>query len=352
MQFTGNINYSKWNDSPFDIMLATGVIERLSKMNQHYSFQFKRPVSDSFLNLINTVCRATEKYTKVLSYSSNNALITIDDELSFFTIIDIDSSNTIPWDVADRNISICGYGTMDIITKVYRYIDKNIIKNTVPEVIWEYLQGTDRKSKNIHIAKPKPIFNEFYPWLSDVNDYYEQYKNSESSILVLLGEPGTAKSSFIRNFIWKHGMNSMFTYDMNLLKSDSMFVDFITGDKDLLIVEDADIFLTDREHAGNEVMAKFLNISDGLASGNKKKKIIFTANIVEISKIDKALLRPGRCFDCQVFRRLTSSEARLAAKVAGLSKTNFDKLDYSLAELFSEAKGEKTTIVNKFGFAR
>ena len=93
----------------------------------------------------------------------------------------------------------------------------------VPVVIWEYLQGRDRKNQHINIAKPKPIFPEFYPWFSkSINNYFDQYIASECSVLVLLGEAGSGKSSVIRSLIWYAGMKTMFTYDENLLESDSM----------------------------------------------------------------------------------------------------------------------------------
>jgi hypothetical protein len=133
----------------------------------------------------------------------------------------------------------------------------------------------------------------------------------------------------------------MFTYEDELLKTDVMFVDFIAGKSDLLVVEDADLFLRSREHDGNRTMAKFLNISNGLASNGQRKKIIFTANLTDSSQIDSALLRAGRCFDCLMFRRLTLEEACAAAAVAGLPPPT--RLpDYTLAELFAEAVGESS----------
>lgn len=210
---------------------------------------------------------------------------------------------------------------------------------TAPRVVWEYFNGKDRARHVVQPARPRSAPDAFYPWLSGVDDYYSRYMASESPVLVLLGPPGTAKTTFIRNLIWRDGLNTVFTYDEDLLKADALFVDFIAGDTDLLVVEDADVFLTDRDHGGNPLMAKFLNISDGLAAGPRRKKIIFTANIVELSRIDNALLRPGRCFDCQLFRKLTFEESCAAAGAAGLPAP-IEARAYTIAEIFALTKGE------------
>ena len=183
-----------------------------------------------------------------------------------------------------------------------------------------------------------------------MDDYFRRYLASQMTILVLLGEAGTAKTSFIRSMIWRHSLNTMFTYDEGLLTSDAMFAEFIVGDMNLLIIEDADVFLKSRQHDGNRVMSKFLNIGDGLAS-NHRKKIIFTANIVDPAQIDSALIRPGRTFDCLSFRRLTHGEALAAAKVIGTVLPS-EQREYSLAELFAIANGEPLipTPRQKLGF--
>jgi hypothetical protein len=239
------------------------------------------------------------------------------------------------WKVYDRSVTLHCNGGRDLISGFIQDIKAAVPHNLVPSVTWEFMSGDDRESQDIQIQPAKPIYPEYCPWIGDVYAYFDRYLASESSILVLLGETGTMKTSFIRSLIWYAQMNTMFTYEENLLGSDSLFVDFIVDDRtDLLVIEDADLLLTDREHDGNKVMSKFLNVSDGLANIGRKK-IIFTANITDSGKIDPAMLRPGRCFDCQVFRRLNYAEACAAASVAGLPQPKIAQT-YTLAELFAQ----------------
>jgi len=67
------------------------------------------------------------------------------------------------------------------------------------------------------------------------------------------------------------------------------------------------------------------------------KKMIFTTNINQVTKIDPALLRPGRCFGAVEFRELTSAEAACAAGVAGLVDQDWSTQDnWSLAQIFTQ----------------
>jgi hypothetical protein len=330
--------------------------ERLLAMSSDcYVFDFFRSVQEGFFELIKKVRLSLKGQgiaTVVTCFGPRTAIIATNGE-TFITLHDADYSNTNPWNVLDRGISIKGYGDYEIITQLHTYLDESIKESLIPSVVWEYMVGNDRKNQSIRIARAKPIFSEFYPWIGcGVHEYFDRYLASESSILVLLGEAGTAKTSFIRSMIWHAGLKTMFTYDEKLLVSDSMFVDFITGTSELLVVEDADLFLTDREHGANKVMSKFLNISDGLAAGKRKKKIIFTANILEPTRIDSALLRPGRCYECLPFRRLTYTEACAAAAAGAIPAPKEDRY-YTLAELFSLAKNEPTSVTpEKVGFSR
>lgn len=256
------------------------------------------------------------------------------------------------WTQYNRNINIDCYGPNHVLQKISEYLINNIVVSKIPTITWDFLSDGCRQSQNIKIAPAKKIYDSFYPWIEGgVYEYFDRYLASESSILVLLGEPGTAKTSFIRSLIWHSSLNTTFTYDEDLLKSDSFFVDFlINDDKQLLIVEDADALLGSRESEGNKIMSKFLNVGDGLASIGHKK-MIFTANIRDASKIDTALLRPGRCFDCKEFRRLTMDETVKAAEAAGIPIPAKKSEGYTLAELFAIVnKEERDIIVNKVGF--
>jgi hypothetical protein len=135
-----------------------------------------------------------------------------------------------------------------------------------------------------------------------------------------------------------------------LLSSDSTFVDFLTGSSEnVFVIEDADTILGSRSREGNKMIARFLNVSDGLIKF-PAKKVIFTTNLDDFKKVDEALLRPGRCFGMVKCRALTYDEAAAAAKIAGL-KLPAKSRDYTIAELFNpDSQIEVITESRRVGF--
>jgi ATP-dependent 26S proteasome regulatory subunit len=108
----------------------------------------------------------------------------------------------------------------------------------------------------------------------------------------------------------------MYTADRRALENDSIFVDFITGEHDAFVVEDADHLLESRAK-GNQDMHRFLAIADGIVRA-QGRKIIFTTNLPNIRDIDEALVRPGRCFKVIHTRALNGEEAqRLIERLCG-----------------------------------
>lgn len=96
-----------------------------------------------------------------------------------------------------------------------------------------------------------------------------------------------------------------------MLEDDEIFVDFVIGSHDALVIEDADHVLKARTD-GNKGMHRFLTVADG-AVRSLGRKIIFTTNLHNLRDIDAALLRPGRCFALTDVRLLERHEAgRLA----------------------------------------
>ena len=152
----------------------------------------------------------------------------------------------------------------------------------------------------------------FYPALAGrkLSDYYDTYLASDSNVLILLGPPGTGKTSFLRGLLHHAQSDALISYDPDILQDDEIFADFMSGQERFMILEDADTFLASRTKSGNTVMHKFLNVGDGLLS-TKGKKIVFTTNLPSIRDIDDALMRPGRCFDVLRFAKLSADEAKV-----------------------------------------
>jgi ATP-dependent 26S proteasome regulatory subunit len=143
------------------------------------------------------------------------------------------------------------------------------------------------------------------------------------------------------------------TYDPSILEKDHMFAEFIGSDSSIMVLEDSDNFLKPRND-GNTMMAKFLNLGDGLVT-TKGKKLIFSTNLPSIRDVDEALTRPGRCFGILDFNGLTYDEAiELHKKLNLTSELKVkDKSElYTLAEIFNNETvvEKKTQLKRSVGF--
>jgi hypothetical protein len=186
--------------------------------------------------------------------------------------------------------------------------------------------GTLTNTSFQELSDPR-LLDEAYPSLNmPVAEFITRYLDAGECVLVLLGPPGTGKTRLVRAILSeisrRKGENAevMYTADQRALKSDEIFVDFITGSHDAFVIEDSDLLLTART-SGNEEMHRFLAIADGVAR-SQGRKIIFTTNLPNVNDIDDALIRPGRCFAVKNLRSLTLEEAvRLAGRICGEDAT-------------------------------
>jgi len=215
------------------------------------------------------------------------------------------------------------------------------------ENLIEWVYGTRGDSISVPLNY-RPALKGAYPWLpKEIDPYIDDYLNNDASVLILIGPPGTGKTTFIKNLIHRSGGDAKVTYDEKVMDDDSLFAGFIESDAKFLIMEDADAFLAKRED-GNTMMHRFLNVSDGLVSA-QDKKMVFSTNLPSVRDIDDALMRPGRCFDIIEFRALTRAEALVITNELGMELP--DGSEFTLAELFNvQPSGEAKSLHRKIGF--
>lgn len=236
-----------------------------------------------------------------------------------------------------RNLRIDVYGAPELVAP-YRASFKKLFPAKQDEIkmTWYYSSGRGMDSYDLPLDdNGRKIKECHYPFVPDgVNAYLEKFHKSTNSILLLAGDPGTGKTSFIQHYLQSFEQDSIITYDEQVMQMDNFYINFLTNPKkNVLIMEDADLLLLAREDGENKIMSKFLNVSDGLVKASGKK-MIFSTNITQLDRIDSAVIRPGRCFDVLEFRKLTFEEAKVVCKENDIAAVEENK-DYSLADIFN-----------------
>lgn len=187
----------------------------------------------------------------------------------------------------------------------------------------------------------------FYPWLGvTLEEYFSAFMDSPESILLLIGPPGTGKSTFLRTLIAHVKKTALICYNKEVIESPRTISAFMECDASLLIYEDMDRFIGARED-GNELMSTILNAAEGIIK-RPGKKIIFSTNLSDINKIDPALLRVGRCFDILKFETLSAEEAQVVNTELNYPERDFTtKHSWTLAEVLAKSVPAQQT-VNRF----
>jgi hypothetical protein len=228
------------------------------------------------------------------------------------------------------------WGAHEIVGAVAREMRERFGQSRLASVQWWYQGDHGSECRNITMQPPPPIHDSFYPWLGEpVASYFARYLDDSASVLFIMGEAGTGKTSLLRHFIYENQLTALVTYEEKLLNSDEMFVHFLAmGDDAVMIIEDAESLVHVRDEGGGGLMTRFLNVSDGLVH-LAKRKIVFTTNQNDFRGVDPALIRPGRCFGAIKARALTHEEACVAAQDAGLPPPEETGRPIVLADLFN-----------------
>jgi len=191
---------------------------------------------------------------------------------------------------------------------------------------------------------------QMFPFLGmPLRDYYDAYTASSASVLLLMGPPGTGKTSFIRGYLQHIRRDALVSYDPALLATDRPLSAFLSGETGVFVLEDADAMLASREQ-GNTLMHRLLSVGDGLVT-LAGKKMIFSTNLDSPADVDPALVRSGRCFDVLRFRPLDFAESCALARAAGVPEPSDVSRAYTAAEIFHPVDDtERRSLRRRAGF--
>jgi hypothetical protein len=264
-------------------------------------------------------------------------------------IIDNENLHFVDYTINSTSVQIRIYGDNKFVNETYKEISDKFM---VAPCYLEWVYNSDGSSVNIPLLPERLPVSEMYPFLGEesIEQYYDRFMDSSASILLLIGPPGTGKTTFIRGLLHHASKNAIVTYDEKILDRDYVFARFIEDDVGIMVIEDADNFLKPRAD-GNTMMHRFLNVGDGLIS-MRGKKMIFSTNLPSIRDIDSALVRPGRCFDVVSFDNYTLEQAqKLAKKIDVQFEEKNEKTDkYSLAEVFFKQRNSSPKQKHSMGF--
>lgn len=218
----------------------------------------------------------------------------------------------------EKNISEC-YVLFDNKNDVYlqefvsllesNYVAPEEEKNNLYKIAQTNAGFALQKShiKEVKDFSVERLYNDDFPHEDEkINTFIDN--DDKSGLVILHGEKGTGKTTYIRNLITQHP-NKKFVFvtpDLVSLLGTPSFTTFINSlSNHIIILEDCETVIRDRKITGaNSAVSTLLNMSDGLLADDLSIKFICTFN-EDIKDIDSALMRKGRLVSKYEFKPLT-----------------------------------------------
>lgn len=290
------------------------------------------------------------------------------------------TQNVVIVDVYNDQINTEVYSTSENAEEIGRDLEKHLkvfkIEEKSPDGIWADFSFRGSRSIRRHKQFVKaPAWSDIeqnYPdatknKLQNILDMEKPWK--QGRLLILHGDAGTGKTYFLRSLMMKWSdefkflvvtdpeqmvSNPEYYYDVASdrysfvddcdVVDDSLLVGKTKKKKKkkkrlLFIMEDsADMVTAASRTVHGDKIGKLLNITDGLFGQGREDLFVITFN-EEVSSIDPAFLRPGRCIETVSFDKFSIDEANRWFAERKYNHTA-DK-DLTLAEMYSKILGRE-----------
>lgn len=192
---------------------------------------------------------------------------------------------------------------------------------------------TDAEINSIDIDIDKNYNDDFKPIYEDIVKFLGNDER-KSGLVVLNGEPGTGKTYLIRHLI-KNVKNNYILIPPSIAEnlSSPEFITFLTSNNDsVFILEDCETVIKNRSVTDiTSAVSSILNMSDGLMSDIFNGKFICTFN-ADMSTIDEAILRKGRCYGNYTFGKLDKEKVKVLLNEKGVFLDEYE--DMTLADIY------------------
>lgn len=171
----------------------------------------------------------------------------------------------------------------------------------------------------------------------------------QSGLFLLYGQPGTGKTSFIKEVLSKTSRKALFispsfTNDLTSPELISLLMDYPDS---ILVIEDAESVIMERKADNSSAVSNLLNLTDGFLADFLNLNIICTFN-TNLKNIDAALLRDGRLKGMHEFKKVEPEKARQIADLMG--KEIKPEKPLTIAEICNSKIKSRDYILDKVGF--
>ncbi len=256
----------------------------------------------------------------------------------------------------------------DVAAKVLTEWKARFLLPAKPDAPTYYLLGTENGSVQrqpvtlsrpcLHSADDLALHygNDFVLWEAEL---IQRLQSQTNGLVVLRGDPGVGKSSFLRHLIARlaktHRAFLVPTSHFGMLSSPEMpgfwaGLNYRSNLQNVVLLEDAEALLGRRDGTNDAQVSNLLNMSDGLLGDSMKVQIIATVN-ASLDRLDPAITRRGRLTGYRQFRRLTRPEALRLSTAKNL--TLGDGHEFSLADIYRGAdSADPVPVEPTMGFRR